>query len=633
MNKPYRFLRNEQVIALLISIVVFIAYTTTMCPTVSFIDSGELATVASTLSIAHPTGYPLFTLLGRCAVMSPISAPPIEKLNFLAALFTAIAMGLFFKTAMLFDRSYNVFRFIGRNGQSDKIGKRFLSSIIGTLTLAFSSTVWAQSVDVEVYALHLLFLILTMWALVKGIEEQLEDGNTLSRFLILFSFLFGLGFTNHLTMILVIPAFGYLYLSSFGMQRNAFLRLGKLLPFSLLGLSAYLYLPIRSSSYPPLDWGHPAQLDRLFWHVSGKQYRSWMFSGFQSAEKQFNYFINHFPSEFHWIVIAILLMGVWQTFQRSRKLFFFLLIAFASCLAYSINYDIHDIDSYFLLAYIVSGFFVVSGLNLIFYLVERRGPVFSMLLGITLLISLPLAQFFSNKRGVDESNNFLVEDYTHNILQNLKPNAVVFSYQWDYFVAPALYYQVVQKQRPDVVIIDKELLRRSWYFIELEKRYPWLIHQSYEKVQNFLKELYKFEHGEPYNPTIIESRYVEMINDFIDKSKEQHPVYVGPEIEPEFGSNYQRIPAGLLFQLASTREGMTFTPPKMLYRQASIESRLTAVLRFNNIQMLLQTAVFLNNQKQFSDAIVYLDIIQQVDPTFQPARQLRSQIQSRQTSN
>ncbi|MBI3789148.1 MAG: DUF2723 domain-containing protein [Ignavibacteriales bacterium] len=633
MNKPYRFFANENVIALLIGIVVSVAYITTMCSTISFIDSGELATVASTLSIAHPTGYPLFTLLGRCAVMSPINTSPIVKLNFLAALFTAIAIGLFFKTTILLDRSHNVFKFQGKNNQPNAINRKFFPASIGALTLAFSSTVWAQSVDVEVYSLHLLFLVLTMWALVKGIEEQLEDGNTLSRFLILFSFLFGLGFTNHLTMILVIPAFGYLYFSSFGKQRNALLRLGKLLPFSLLGLSTYLYLPIRSSSYPPLNWGHPAQLERLFWHVSGKQYRSWMFSGFQNAEKQFNYFINHFPSEFHWVVIGILLMGVWQTFQRSRKLFFFLLIAFASCLAYSINYDIHDIDSYFLLAYIVSGFFVVSGLNLIFYLVERRSPVFAMLLGIILLISLPLIQFSSNKKGVDESNNFLVEDYTRNILQNLKTNAVVFSYQWDYFVAPSLYYQIVQKERPDVVIIDKELLRRSWYFIELEKRYPRLIQQSYEKVQSFLKELYKFEHGEPYNPAVIESRYVEMINDFIDKSKEQHPVYVGPEIEPEFGSNYQRIPAGLLFQLASTGEQMAFVPPKMRYRQASIESRLTAVLRFNYIQMLLQTAVFLNNQKQFSDAILCLDIIQQVDPTFQPARQLRSQIQSRQTSN
>ena len=54
----------ELIIAFGISIVAFIVYVRTLCPTVDFIDSGELATVAYTLGIAHPTGYPLFTLVG-----------------------------------------------------------------------------------------------------------------------------------------------------------------------------------------------------------------------------------------------------------------------------------------------------------------------------------------------------------------------------------------------------------------------------------------------------------------------------------------------------------------------------------------------------------------------------------------
>ena len=36
-----------------------IGYYATLCPTVEFIDSGELAMVCRNLGIAHPTGYPL----------------------------------------------------------------------------------------------------------------------------------------------------------------------------------------------------------------------------------------------------------------------------------------------------------------------------------------------------------------------------------------------------------------------------------------------------------------------------------------------------------------------------------------------------------------------------------------------
>ncbi|MEW6679624.1 MAG: DUF2723 domain-containing protein [bacterium] len=43
----------------------FEVYLHTLTPTVEFHDSGELISVAYTLGIAHPPGYPLYTLLGE----------------------------------------------------------------------------------------------------------------------------------------------------------------------------------------------------------------------------------------------------------------------------------------------------------------------------------------------------------------------------------------------------------------------------------------------------------------------------------------------------------------------------------------------------------------------------------------
>ena len=48
-------------------------YLPTLARHVGFIDRGELAAVAATLGIAHPTGYPTFTLLGRVvAWLAPV---------------------------------------------------------------------------------------------------------------------------------------------------------------------------------------------------------------------------------------------------------------------------------------------------------------------------------------------------------------------------------------------------------------------------------------------------------------------------------------------------------------------------------------------------------------------------------
>ena len=46
-------------------------YFFTLAPRVGLIDSGELAMGCHFLNILHPTGYPLYTVLGRLASLFP----------------------------------------------------------------------------------------------------------------------------------------------------------------------------------------------------------------------------------------------------------------------------------------------------------------------------------------------------------------------------------------------------------------------------------------------------------------------------------------------------------------------------------------------------------------------------------
>jgi hypothetical protein len=280
--------------------------------------------------------------------------------------------------------------------------------------------------------------------------------------------------------------------------------------------------------------------------LSGKQYRVWIFSSTEAAGRQLKYFFADLPSEFAYVGLAIAISGLFFLWQKNWKIGITILLLFFGCVFYSINYDIHDIDSYFLLAYFCIALLAGAGFLLLFRWLNEKISVVALSSSLFALSLLPLATHFDK---TDETRNYLVEDYTQNMFNSFQPNALVLSYQWDYWVSASYYYQLVKGARPDVAVVDKELLRRSWYFVQLEKRYPWLIQNSRHEVEAFLKELYKFEHELPYNSNEIQGRFVEMIQSFISQNISSRPVYVTTEIEQEFSQDYQRVPEGLAMRL------------------------------------------------------------------------------------
>ncbi len=627
MKRIQDFVLQENVLALLCGVVIFVVYLTTMCPTVSFIDSGELAAVAGTMGVAHPTGYPLFSVLGRFVTMLPVGDEEIIKFNTFAAMLTATGLVFFFRMMVLMLRWTRPRTSPGfSNSITDDLRTK-LAAAAGTLTLGFSTTTWAQSTSVEVYAVHVMLLSIVLYAALRGALETLNKSEASSPFLFLAAYVLGLSFTNHLTTLLVLPALVYLFLRTFRDGKERFYYGSRLAPWFFLGLSVYFFLPLRALQRPPLNWGYVTDLERLAWHISGRQYRSWIFTSFESAAQQFSYFVHNLSNEFNWLALAFALFGLVALWMRNREMLYFWGIAFVGCLFYSINYDIHDIDSYFLLAYISLGVFVTTG---IVWLVNLGTKLRWLWLPV---LAIPLVQVAQNFSSVDESDNTLVRDYTLNILENLDSNAVVFSYQWDYFVSPALYFQTIKKIRQDVVVIDKELFRRSWYFRYLEDYQRWLLDLARPQVEAFLVQLAKFEKDEPYDPRIIEGRFVDMIRTFIRETAKERPVYVGPEIEPEFTVGFRRIPAGLMFRLAGSEESTYVEKPKIQFKNAKKSNKYATGLKNQYTQMLSYTVLGLRDQGKIDDALEMLELVTSIQPDFVPARQLRQQLIQRRDSN
>jgi len=579
-----RIISSPHGVAAVVSAVAFLVYLRTLAPTVSFIDSGELAAVACTLGVAHPTGYPLFTLLGWVFSKLPIASEEIVRLNIMAAVFCAAGVYFFFHVV------YLVLTLVAKRMSS--MSKRrdvpplalISASAACSLILAFSETYWSQALSIEVYSLHLLLLSIVILSFLKASFSEpgeYPEGNTWlnsAGWWMLFAFTLGLAFANHMTTILLAPGFVYLYFATQGNGAASWRRIGKLaIPF-LLGLSVYLYLPIRALQSPALNWGNTATLEKFLWHLSGKQYRVWIFSSTESAGRQLKYFINNLPDEVAYVGLFVAFLGLTTLWRVHRRLFIATALLFVSCVFYSINYDIHDIDSYFLLAYICVALWGGAGFVKVFSWISQRTALrTSIVAALIIVVGLVPLAFHYNKSN--ESDNYLVEDYTMNMFASLRPDALVLSFQWDYWVSASLYYQLVKGVRTDVAVVDKELLRRSWYLKELEGRYPWLIQRSRPEVNAFLLELHKFEHDLPYNPNVIQARFVAMISSFIRNNMSERPVYVTAEIEPEFTQGLARIPEGLGYRLAADAmpKGSREVPFK--YRHFERRGRLEDGLR------------------------------------------------------
>jgi hypothetical protein len=461
-----------------------------------------------------------------------------------------------------------------RSRERERAGETALPVAVASgVLLAFSETVWATATSVEVYSLHLalitlILLVFFRLALMPGAGEGLW---------MLAAFVIGLSFTNHMTTVLLAPGLLYLYFATQGGGRPSWRRIFRMaMPFAL-GLSLYAYLPIRASQRPLMNWGNPVSLERIFWHFSGKQYRVWIFSSTEAAGRQLQYFLTSLPAEFAYLALLPAVIGLVVLWRRKRQAAVATLLLFAGCVLYAINYDIHDIDSYFLLAYVMVALWAAIGLHAVALrlMSSGRGGVIAAVV-VTAVIAL--APFLMHRSTSDRSTDHLVEDYTQNMFRALPQNAVIFSYQWDYWLSASYYFQLVRGVRPDVVVIDKELLRRSWYFTELERRYPWFIEQSRPEVNAFLRELDKFEHDRPYDAAIIQGRYIGVIASMISRSMETRPVFVTHEIEPEFTQGYQRVPEGLAFRLVADSAFHPSPRPDFVFRPFRTPGRLEDAL-------------------------------------------------------
>ena len=620
----------EKYLPVVLSLGVFVIYLFTLAPSVIQIDSGELAAVQTTLGIAHPTGYPLFTIIGYLFLKLPLPFTIIYRVNLLAAFWCFFGILFFTKSITLFLQNLTILkgtdkkvknkkqRDVEYSSKNNKLSI-LVSSLTGSLFLAFSKTYWLQSTSVEVYSLQIFLFTLIIYTALKAFFSQKDSTTNWMGVGIALAF----GFSNHMTTLLTLPFVAILFFLKEGFKKHAIKKVIVTFTASFPVLILfYLYLPIRASSNPVINWGNPINYENFFRHITGKQYQVWLFSSMDAAKKQLVYFIGNLPSEFTIPGLLFALIGLVFIFKQSKKLFWLLTISFLTALLYSINYDIVDIDSYFLFNNIIIAGFISFGIYWLILWFQKHYNLKEKYL--ILLISFGLIPVVINFSSVDQSEQNTFEDYTKAILESVDKNAIIFSYQWDYFISASYYFQFVENFRSDVAVVDKELLRRSWYYNQLERNYPAVIKNIKNDVLDFLIALRPFERSENFDPNLLEKNYRNVMTKLVSENPEKD-FYIGLELyanemqrgEFSLPENYQLVPHLFLFKVTKSKEYIPAPEPDFNIRLPKRKDKYILFIEDTIGRMLTYRISYELENNQTDKAISYFKKLREDLPQFQ----------------
>jgi len=623
-------------------LVALLLYSWTLAPTVTLTDSGELIVVARGLGIAHPPGVPLWIILAHLASLGPLGNVA-QRINFSSALFAALtcAMLTLVVAEVIITASYLAAAKRRKRGTKkiEELGvthPMVAAPALGAgLLLAFSRTLWSYATITEVYALNTLLILVICFLMLRWRRWIVEDRMHISTvsnpgqvtrhdaFLYSAALIFGLALgVHHVTVALTLPAVAVIVFRTQGVR---FFTSRRFVYAALISIGAlvavYAYLPLAASRSPVINWGHPRSLQEIWWHLTGRQYQVYFSFKPEIMGEQFAEFCRMALREFGfpWLPLSLVLAfaGLTDAFKRDRTIFWFLLTIVIADLAYALSYEIaEDKDAYYLPTFISIAIAAGLGIRwLIRSAVSKSLPVAKPSLAavvavlVVSTIALTANWPFNNRRRY-----FIAHDYVDNLLKAIAPSGLLLTLDWQ-VVSPMFYAQEIEHLRPDVKVVDINLLRRSWYFDYLKHAYPALIERSREKIDVFVESLKEWERDpgafarSPALTQRISAAFLEMIQSMVTNESRVAPVYmtndlissdsVNGELTRWLTQKYQLVPQGLVFNLA---DGQGFHDSPDVHLQ--IRGLADGTLRFGkgdpvNVKVLPSYANMLINRGRY----------------------------------
>ncbi len=439
-------------------------------------DTPELITAAATLGVAHPPGYPLFTILGHLFTLLPFGSIPF-RVNLLSVVCDSLAVGVVYVIA-------------------DHLVRSRIAAAVAAIGLAANPTFWQWSLEAEVFPLNnllaaVLILLLVFW----------HEHPSRMRVLIGAFFVAGLGLTNHQTIVLLGPAFCFVLWR----QRDILRARPQILLVGAaafaIGLLPYGYVLWAAARHPAYSWGNVSSLDDLISLITRRSYGSTRlvntpgYTGGSAWPRLAAFFIS-----FGWLGGILICAGAIEAFRSRRWYFWFTLLAFIFAGPFFIwitNLNLESAPSslfvlqrFFLLAHIVLAPLIAFGIVLLAKVTVRLWPILSQRLVPAVCLVAIGSTVAANYRRLDHSGNFIARRFAEDVMSQAQPDSILLA-TGDGFAFPLIYLQKVEHIGTDVTLIVLPMLLGEWYAKQLREEHADLVipFDRYDRATRNLKEL------------------------------------------------------------------------------------------------------------------------------------------------
>jgi hypothetical protein len=531
------------VVAFVTAFLAFLVYARSMYPGVGPIDSGELAWTAWTGGVAHAPGFPLYTALGWAWAHAMAIGTVAWRLNFLSALAGAVTVGLV--------------AWVGARLAERMGAPRSWACVVGgAAAIAYGAgwTAWRSSIVTEVYAVNTAIV-----AVAVAIALLARSSH---RAIACVGVVFGLGLAVHpVSTLFVAPlllAWAWPMRKEFPIARLRWREVGRRAAIGIgvafvVVVLAYGAMLLRARQDPAINWGNPSTVERLWWHMTGRQYQvNLTTTPLHRRAELLGASLQLWAHELTPIGLALGAWGWIILARRDRRWGWGIAGSVLLTLAYTASYDIaNDREAYHLPLLLLTALGIATGIHDCARRCGRRYSVIRVIVpvcAVVLALTLPWLRWAT----VDRSRDTISGDYARNAMMGVSSRAVVLVADWQ-LVSPFWYAQGVEGLRPDVTVIDLALWQnRPWYVEQFARRHVDLARPWQSSLDAFLPELRAFERDELRDTSRIGAAYRALLGAMVRATG--HPVYadaVAFAHLQQFGAvdGMRVIPHGILFQI------------------------------------------------------------------------------------
>jgi tetratricopeptide (TPR) repeat protein len=425
----------------LVALVITAFYIICSTPLCGWRDGPEFAVTATYLDVAHPSGFPTYSLMAKVATWLPLGS-----IGFRVTIFTAFAGGMsLFILALLLKRLHKL-----ETERPPALAWLFAPILI----LALDKAVFVSSTELEVYSLHTFFIVILFYCATRW-----HEGSGI-KWLYVGGFLYGLSAGNHGSMCLYLPVlllltfYGEPKEENDGSKLRHLKRISFLILFFIIGLSVYLYLIIRSNTnHLPVDFGRPSTWHRFWLHISDAKDSDYHFKGLANQEELFYLVkvqIQNLLSPIFWPSILLSLWGLrflWKKFQIMSVALVLLILINVGFFYYWIDGSAAFIPS--ICAYTILVSLGMGELGR--YIIEKK--LFKWITSAAMVIIVSLTIVLMGKERLSESETFSGYqsfEFFYPDLANAPPQSILIHHAgW----LSLLSLQYVYAVRPDASLV------------------------------------------------------------------------------------------------------------------------------------------------------------------------------------